>query len=89
MKVKPVNEFILVKPMEVKESTTASGIIMVNQNRKPIGRGIVLDVGGTQSTAIVQGVQVNFYEHAKDVVEHDDEECYIIRIKDVLCTITD
>ena len=91
MKIRPLQDRILVKRLD-EETTTASGIIIPDTAKeKPqegvvvaVGNGKIGDDGKVQPLDVKKGDKVLFSKYAGTEVNLDDEEHLIIREDDVL-----
>ncbi|MBU0646537.1 co-chaperone GroES [Patescibacteria group bacterium] len=95
MKLKPINDHIIVKPLSAEE-TSASGIIIpdtVDQGRPEkgevlaVGPGRALENGSRLPMDVKTGDQVMFKKYAPDEIKIDGEEYLVIRIDDVMAVI--
>ena len=96
MKIKPLKNNVLVKLIE-KETTTKSGILLVNPvDNKNISEGIVIDMGkGSYNNdgilMPIEGIRINdkilFTSYAGTKVEVNNETYYIVNSKDILAVI--
>ncbi len=92
MKLTPVSDHIIVKPVSTEE-TSASGIIIpdtVSKERSErgeviaVGPGKMLESGSRSSMDVFVGQTVLFKKYAPDEVKVDDVELLIIRMDDVM-----
>ncbi len=91
MKIRPLQDRILVKRIE-EEETTAGGIIIPDAAKeKPqegkviaVGKGVIRDDGKLQKLDVKKGDRVLFGKFAGTEVSLEDEEHLIIREDDVL-----
>lgn len=95
MKVTPVSDHIVVKPVS-KEETSAAGIIIpdtVDKERPErgeviaVGPGRLLENGSRSQMDVSQGQVVLFKKYAPDEVKVEGEEYLIIRMDDVMAVI--
>jgi len=95
MKLTPVSDYMVVKPVSAEE-TSASGIIIpetVNKERSERGEVISmgpgrLDSNGTMLKApAAVGQVVLFKKYAPDEVKVDGEEYLLIRFEDVMAIV--
>lgn len=95
MKLKPINDHIIVKPLSAEE-TSAAGIIIpdtVDKERPErgevlaVGPGRPLDNGGRVAMDVKEGEKVLFKKYAPDEIKIDGEEYLVIRIDDVMAVI--
>ena len=95
MKLTPVSDHIVVKPVS-KEETSAAGIIIpdtIDKERAErgeviaIGPGRVLDNGSRSQMEVAVGQVVLFKKYAPDEVKVDNQEFLIIRSDDVMAIV--
>ncbi|MCQ2324494.1 MAG: co-chaperone GroES [Paludibacteraceae bacterium] len=89
MKVTPLADRVLVRPVAA-ETKTASGIIIPDSAKEKPLRGEVIAVGqGTKDEAMVlaAGDQVLYGKYAGTEIEIDNEKLLIMRQSDVLAKI--
>lgn len=91
MKIRPLQDRILVKRLE-SENKTASGIIIPdNAKEKPqegtviaVGNGKVLDDGHVRKPDVTTGDRILFSKYSGSDVKIDGEEHLILREDDIL-----
>ena len=91
MQVKPLQDRVLVKRLE-EESTTASGIIIPDNNKeKPaqgeivsVGTGYRLDDGSVRALEVKEGDKVLFAKYAGTEVKLEGHEFLIMKEDDLL-----
>jgi len=92
MKLKPLGDNVVVKPMSVKE-TTASGIFLPdNANKeKPekgevlaVGPGKIMENGQLRPMNVKVGDKVMFKKYSPDEIKIDDEEYLLVSERDIL-----
>jgi chaperonin GroES len=96
MKIRPLQDRILIRRVE-EEETTAGGIIIPDSAKeKPqegvvvaAGKGKVRDDGGVTALDVKAGDRVMFSKYAGSDVTLDGEEYTIIREDDVLAIVAD
>ena len=95
MKLKPLADRVLLKPIEALE-TTASGIILSTANKeKPVLSEVVAvgpggNVDGKDVEMIVKvGDKVLTSKYSGTEVKVDGEECTIVRQSDILAVVED
>ncbi len=95
MKLTPIGDHIIVKPVSVEE-VSAAGIIIpdtVDKERSErgevvsVGPGKELDNGNRSSMDVSMGQVVLFKKYAPDEVKVDGQEYLIIRMDDVMAVI--
>lgn len=92
MKIRPLNDRVLVKRLEAKEQTSVGGIIIPDSAKeKPqegeviaVGPGKKSDDGSIQAMAVKAGDKVLFGKYAGTDVSIDDEDFIIMREDDIL-----
>ena len=94
MKIKPLDDRILVKQVEA-ETTTAGGIVLPDSaQEKPqrgkvvsVGPGKLLDSGERGTMGVKKGDDVFYGKYAGTEVEVDGDELVILRESDVLAVV--
>lgn len=93
MKLKPLADHIIVKPL-IKEEVTKGGIVLPDTAKEKPQEGEVLAVGPgkyedgkLQPMSVKVGDKVLFTKYAPTEVKVDGEELYILREDDVLAII--
>ncbi len=94
MKLKPLEDRIVVKPNEA-ESTTAGGIVLPDAAKeKPlmgkvvaVGPGRMLDSGNRGEMSVKKGETVLFGKYGGSDIEVDGQEMKILRESDILAKI--
>jgi len=89
MKITPLADRVLVRPVAA-ETTTAAGIIIPDSAKEKPLRGEVLAVGqGTKDEQMVlkAGDTILYGKYAGTEIEVDNEKLLIMRQSDVLATI--
>ncbi len=95
MKLRPLNDHLIVKPSE-GETKTASGIFIPDSAQKEqpergeviaVGEGKILKNGERSKMDINIGDKVVFKKYAPDTVEIDGEKFLVLRADDVLAVI--
>ncbi len=91
MKIRPLQDRILVKRIEEEETTKGGIIIPDTAKEKPqegkvvaVGKGKITDDGKLQKLDVKKGDRVLFSKYAGTEVNIEDEEHLIIREDDVL-----
>lgn len=92
MKIKPLNDKVVVKPLKAEE-VTKSGIILPDTAReeKPeqgevvaVGPGKLLDSGSRAEMSVKEGDRVLFTKYSPDEVEIDGEKFLVIEEEKIL-----
>ncbi|KKR98834.1 MAG: 10 kDa chaperonin [Candidatus Uhrbacteria bacterium GW2011_GWC1_41_20] len=95
MKIQPLGDRVVVKPIE-QESKTKSGIIIPDtvEKEKPeqaevlaVGPGKMLENGQRQIMEVQVGQKVMFKKWAPDEVEIDKQKYLIIKSEDVIAIV--
>ena len=95
MKIKPLNDHVVVKPT-LESETTKSGIVLpetINKERSErgvvvaIGQGQLLENGQRATMTVREGDQVMFKKYSPDEIKIEGEEYLIISEKDILAII--
>ncbi len=96
MKIKPLGERVLLKPLEAKEKTKGGIVLPDTAKEKPqegkviaIGRGKLSDDGKIQPLEVKDGDKVLYGKYAGTEIKIDDEEHLVIKEEDVLAIISD
>ena len=91
MKIRPLQDRILVKRVESEEKTAGGIIIPDNAKEKPmegkiiaVGNGKLLDDGKLRKPDVKVGDKVLFSKYSGSEVKLDGEECLILREDDIL-----
>jgi chaperonin GroES len=95
MKLKPMNDYLLIEPLK-EEEVTKGGIVIPETAREEraikgkviaVGPGKLNDKGERLPLTIKEGQIVIFKKYAPDEVKIDDKEYYFVREDDVLAII--
>lgn len=94
MKVQPLGDRVLVKPMEAEEKTKGGIVLPDTAKEKPqqgevvaVGKGKLLDNGEVKPLEVKVGDKVLYGKYAGTEVTIDGEEYLIIREDDILAII--
>ena len=94
-KVKPLDDRILVEPLEAEETTTGGIVLPDTAKEKPqrgtvraVGPGKTLDSGERGEMDVAVGDEVFYGKYAGTEVEIDDESYVILRLSDVLALVS-
>ena len=94
MKVKPLQDRVIVKRIEEEETTKGGIIIPDSAKEKPIegeviavGGGKLLDTGTKQSLEVKKGDKVLFGKYAGTDIQIEGEEHLIMREDDIIAII--
>lgn len=95
MKLRPLGNRVIVKPMS-KEEVTKSGIILpdtVNKERPEqgdvveVGPGLLLENGTRQAMSVKAGDRVMFKKYSPDEIKLDEEEYLVLAETDIMAVI--
>jgi chaperonin GroES len=95
MKIKPLNDYVLVEPIK-QEEVTKGGIIIPDTAREEraikgkviaVGPGKVNDQGERIPLNIKEGQIILFKKYAPDEIKIDDKEYYFIREDDIMAIL--
>jgi len=96
MKVKPLNDRVLVKRMEEVQVTKGGILIPDTAKEKPIegkviavGPGKMSDAGSRMPLQLKEGDRVLFGKYAGTEIKTEGEEYLMMREEDILAVITD
>ncbi len=94
MKIKPLGDRVLVKPLEAEEKTKGGIILPDTAKEKPqegkvaaVGRGKLLDNGKIQSLEVKVGDKILYAKYSGTEIKLNGDEHLIIREEDVLAVI--
>jgi chaperonin GroES len=94
IKLKPLDDRIVVEPMEAEERTPGGIVLPDTAKEKPqrgtvlaVGPGKLLDNGKRADVAVVVGDEVIFGKYSGSEVEVDDRELKILRESDILAKV--
>ncbi|CUS76603.1 chaperonin GroES [Candidatus Kryptobacter tengchongensis] len=91
MKIKPLDDRVLVEPLEEVESRTSSGIIIPDTAKEKPRIGIVIAVGTDEDlqSKIKEGDKILFAKYGGEEIEMNGKEYRIISRSDILAVIED
>ena len=96
MKIKPLNDRVLVKRMEEVQVTKGGILIPDTAKEKPIegkviavGPGKMSDAGARMTLQLKEGDRVLFGKYAGTEIKMDGEEYLMMREEDILAVIND
>jgi chaperonin GroES len=96
MKVKPLNDRVLVKRIEELQVTKGGIVIPDTAKEKPIegkiiavGPGKMSDAGNRMTLQVKEGDRVLFGKYAGTEIKMESEEYLMMREEDILAIITD
>lgn len=93
--IKPLEDKVVVKPIEEAEKTSASGLIITKIEKEKPTEGIVIAVGsgatfadGTKMTLDLQvGDKVIYSKYSGTEIEHQNENLVILPYRDIFAVI--
>jgi chaperonin GroES len=90
MTIKPIDDRILLEPLQAEEKT-ASGIIIPDTAKEKPRMGIVIAVGTDEDLRekIKEGNKVLFAKYGGDEVELNGKELKLIQRSDILAVVED
>ena len=94
MKIKPLDDRVLVKQSEAQEKTAGGIVLPDSAQEKPqrgkviaTGAGKLLDSGERGTLSVKKGDEIFYGKYAGSEVEVDDETYVILRESDILAII--
>ncbi|MFQ5866823.1 MAG: co-chaperone GroES [bacterium] len=91
MKVRPLGDRVLVKPLEVEERKKGGIIIPDTAKEKPqegkviaVGKGKITEEGKTLPLDVKVGDRILFGKYSGNEIKIDDEDYLIVREEDIL-----
>jgi chaperonin GroES len=88
MNIRPLDERVLVLPLQVEEKTIG-GIIIPNTDDNNVLHGKVVAIGRGVDMAISVGATVLYAKNVGIEFTHENEKCIIINQRDLLAVITE
>ena len=98
MKLRPLNDHVIVKPITEEEATSKAGIVLPDtvDKEKPekgevveVGPGKLLDNGQRSQLDIKKGDQVVFKKYSPDEINVGEEEYLVLKEEDILAVMED
>ena len=95
MKLRPLGDHVIVKPMKAEE-VTKSGIVLPDtaDKEKPeqgeviaVGPGKILENGNRAALSVKVGEKVVFKKYSPDEVKVEDEEFFVLSEADIIAVI--
>lgn len=86
MKIKPLGERVLIKPIKAQEKTN-SGIYIPEEAREDKKQAIVEEVGALKDASLKKGDKILYGGYSSDEFEINGEKYLIIEVKDVLARL--
>jgi chaperonin GroES len=94
MKIRPLDDRVVVEPLEAEEKTAGGIVLPDTAKEKPqrgrvisVGPGKVLDDGSRAAVAVVKGDEVIFGKYSGSEVKVEGTEYKILRESDILAKI--
>ncbi len=96
MKLKPMNDYLLIEPIKEDEVTKGGIVIPETAREERAIKGKVIAVGpgklnedgdGRIPLTVKEGQKVIFKKYAPDEIKIDDKEYYFVREEDILAVI--
>jgi len=94
MKVKPLDDRVVIEVLEAEDRTPGGIVLPDSAKEKPqqgkvlaVGPGRVLDSGERAKTEVKKGNVVLFAKYGGDEVEIDGKDCRIMRESDILAIV--
>ena len=85
MKITPIGERVLVKPVKAQERT-AGGIYLPEEAREGKKEGVIEEIG-TTNVPLKKGDRILYGGYSSDEFEIDGQKYLIIEIKDILARL--
>jgi chaperonin GroES len=96
IKIRPLEDRVVVVPMEAEERTAGGIVLPDTAKEKPqrgkvvaVGPGKLLDNGQRATISVAVGDEVIFGKYGGTDIEVDDQEVKILRESDILAKIVD
>ncbi len=86
MKVKPIGERILIKPVE-EELKSAGGIVLPEKAKEKSQKAEVIEIGNSDEISVKVGDKVIFAKYSGNEIKVDDKDYVIIDWSDILAKI--
>jgi chaperonin GroES len=94
IKVRPLDDRVVVEPLEAEEKTAGGILLPDTAKQKPqrgrviaVGPGRLLDSGERAAMAVVRGDEVIYGRYAGSDIEVDRKEIKILRESDILAKV--
>ena len=94
MKLQPLQDRVIVKPLKAEEKTKGGIVLPDTAKEKPlegkimaVGKGKVSDSGKVQTLEVKTGDRVLYGKYSGTEVKIDDEELLIMREEDILAIV--
>lgn len=96
IKIRPLEDRVVVEPMEAEERTAGGIVLPDTAKEKPqrgkvvaVGPGKLLDSGERATMSVAVGDEVIFGKYGGTEIEVDGEEVKILRESDILAKVVD
>ena len=86
MKVKPLNDRVLLKVL-LAEETTASGLVIPPTAQEKTNQGTVIEIGESEEIQVKAGQKVIYDKYAGTQIKIDGDEHLIIGYSDILAIV--
>ena len=86
MRVKPIGERILIKPIE-EELKSAGGIVLPEKAKEKSQKAEVIEIGNSDEISVKVGDKVIFAKYSGNEIKVDDKDYVIIDWSDILAKI--
>ena len=94
MKIRPLNDRVVIKRLETKQKTVSGIVIPVSAAEKPdigevvaVGAGKLLESGKRQEMTVKVGDRVLFGKYSGQTVKVDNDELLVMREEDIMGVI--
>jgi len=94
MKIQPLGDRVVVKPLKAEEKTKGGIVLPDTAKEKPlegkiaaVGKGKVLDNGKVQALEVKTGDRVLYGKYSGTEIKIDEEELLIMREEDILAIV--
>ena len=87
MKLKPLGDRVVLKPVEEKESKLPSGIYIPETAKEKNQQGEVVAVGDDEKIKVKPGDVVIYDKYAGTEIEIDNEKYLIVQYKEILAKV--
>jgi chaperonin GroES len=95
LKVRPLDDRLVVEPLEAEEKTTGGILLPDTAKQKPqrgrvvaVGPGKLLDNGQRAALSVVKGDEVIYGRYSGNDIEVDGKDIKIMRESDILAKVT-
>ena len=86
MRVKPIGERLLIKPIE-EELKSAGGIVLPEKAKEKSQKAEVVEIGNSDEISVKVGDKVIFAKYSGNEIKVDDKDYVIIDWSDILAKI--